>query len=215
MPSTAAALDGRSRLPSLTGLRFLAALCVFLFHTTLANSPIPPNGPVSPFADRRLAADYAFVLGHAGPLGVSFFFVLSGFVLTWSSRPGEPALAFMRRRVVKIYPNHVVMWAVALLLFAWASGGPGAWFPNLLLIHGYFPQPAVNLSVNPPSWTLCCEMLFYLSFPFLIGPLRRIPVRRLWIAQIEAVDMPVDKHAGTNVVGQLATEPHGPGRHLF
>jgi len=115
--------DSGSRLPSLTGLRFLAALSVFLFHSSLASSPIPPNGPVTPFADQGFAHGYAAVLGHAGPLGVSFFFVLSGFVLTWSSRPGEPARAFLRRRVVKIYPNHVVMWAVALLLFAWATAG--------------------------------------------------------------------------------------------
>lgn len=178
--SSDSAPDGRSRLPSLTGLRFLAALCVFLFHTGLANSPIPPNGVVSPFADQRVAADYAFVFGKAGYLGVSFFFVLSGFVLTWSSRPGEAARKFVRRRVVKIYPNHVVVWIVALLLFAHSVGGPGDWFPNLLLIHDYFPQASVNLSVSPPSWTLCSEMLFYLSFPLLIGPLRRIPVRRLW-----------------------------------
>lgn len=180
-PPAAAAPDGRSRLPSLTGLRFLAALCVFFFHTGLANSPIPPNGAISPFADHRVAADYAYVFGKAGYLGVSFFFVLSGFVLTWSSRPGEPARAFLRRRVVKIFPNHIVVWAVALILFARSIGGPGDWIPNLLLIHDYFPQPSVNLSVSPPSWTLCSEMLFYVSFPFLIGPLRRIPVRRLWI----------------------------------
>jgi peptidoglycan/LPS O-acetylase OafA/YrhL len=180
MTSTAPDDGSRSRLPSLTGLRFLASSSVFLFHSSLANSPIPPNGPVTPFADQRFAADYAFVLGYAGPLGVSFFFVLSGFVLTWSSRPGEPARAFLRRRVVKIFPNHVVTWAVALVLFAWATGGPVAWFSNLLLIHDYFPAPVINLSVNPPSWSLCAEMLFYASFPFLIGPLRRIPVRRLW-----------------------------------
>ncbi|HEU5160181.1 MAG TPA: acyltransferase [Streptosporangiaceae bacterium] len=181
MLSTATVPDGGSRLPSLTGLRFLAALSVFLFHTGLPVSPIPSQGGVTPFADKDVAADYAFVLGHAGPLGVSFFFVLSGFVLTWSSRPGESARAWLRRRVVKIYPNHVVIWAVALLLFARAAGGPGDWLANLLLIHSFFPQPSVIFSVNPPSWSLSSEMLFYLSFPFLIGPLRRIPVRRLWI----------------------------------
>jgi peptidoglycan/LPS O-acetylase OafA/YrhL len=180
MSSTATAPDGRSRLPSLTGLRFLAALSVFLFHSSLVGSPIPPHGAINPFGDVGVATAYASALGVAGFLGVSFFFVLSGFVLTWSSRPGEPARSFLRRRVVKIYPNHVVMWGVCLLLFAWAIGGPGDWIPNLLLVQGYSPQPSVNLSVNSPSWTLCAEMLFYLSFPFLIGALRRIPVGRLW-----------------------------------
>lgn len=180
MSSIATATDSRSRLPSLTGMRFLAALSVFLFHSSLAGSPLPPHGAVSPFADQGVATAYASVLEIAGFLGVSFFFVLSGFVLTWASRPGEPARSFLRRRMVKIYPNHVVMWAISLLLFAWATGGPWEWFPNLLMIHGFSPQPSVNFSVNPPSWSLCAELLFYLSFPFLIGALRRIPVRRLW-----------------------------------
>jgi peptidoglycan/LPS O-acetylase OafA/YrhL len=206
MSSIATAPDSRSRLPSLTGLRFLAALSVFLFHSSLASSPIPPNGAVNPFADQGVATAYGSVLGVAGFLGVSFFFVLSGFVLTWASRPGEPVRSFLRRRVVKIYPNHVVMWAISLLLFAWATGGPSVWFPNLLLIHDYFPQLNINLSVNSPSWSLCAEILFYLSFPFLIGALRRIPVRRLWFWAAAMV-------AGTFVV-QLVNQfliPAGTG----
>lgn len=181
MSATAAVPDGGSRLPSLTGLRFIAALSVFVFHTSITASPVPPGAGVNPFADQRFAADYSFVLGYAGPVGVSFFFVLSGFVLTWSSRPGEHPRSFLRRRVVKIFPNHVVLWAVAMLLFAWSTGGPVTWFSNLLLVHDYFPESSINLSVNSLSWSLSSEMLFYLSFPFLIGPLRRIPVRRLWI----------------------------------
>jgi len=139
-------------LPSLTGLRFLAAVGVFLFHTSLL---VSPSGPMNPFADQGVATAYASVFGIAGFAGVSFFFVLSGFVLTWSSRPGEPTRSFLRRRVVKIYPNHVVIWAISLLLFAWASGAPSAILPNLLLIHDYFPQPYLNLSVNNASWSLC------------------------------------------------------------
>lgn len=169
--------DSRSRLPSLTGLRFLAAMSVFLFHTSLLSSP---SGPMNPFADQDVANAYGSVFGIAGFTGVSFFFVLSGFVLTWSNRPGEPVRSFLRRRAVKIYPNHVVMWAISLLLFGWATGSPAAILPNLLLIHDYFPQPFINLSVNTPSWSLCAEILFYLSFPFLIGRLRRIPEKNLW-----------------------------------
>ena len=40
-----------------------------------------------------------------GPLAVSLFFILSGFVLTRFARPGDTARAFWRRRVVKIYPK--------------------------------------------------------------------------------------------------------------
>ncbi|MCQ4079750.1 acyltransferase [Streptomyces sp. RB6PN25] len=170
----------RPPLPSLTGLRFLAALLVFFFHTSLANSPIPPNAPINPFANRSLAAWDELVFSKAGYVGVSFFFVLSGFVLTWASKPNEPATAFLRRRLVKIFPNHLAVWAVAMVLFAGAVTEPSAWLPNLFLIHTFFPQPAINLSVSPPTWSLCSELLFYLSFPLLIRLFHRTAGKRLW-----------------------------------
>lgn len=179
-PSPTPASRALSRLPSLTGLRFLAALAVFCFHITLTNSPIPPNDPINPFADDGLATGTAWLFGKAGYLGVSFFFVLSGFVLTWSAKPGDTRLSFWRRRMLKIFPNHLVMWVLAMVLFAAAITKPAAWILNIFLLHSFVPDAATYVSVNPPSWTLCCELLFYLSFPFLIRPIRRIAANRLW-----------------------------------
>ncbi|QWA22163.1 acyltransferase [Streptomyces sp. JCM17656] len=112
--------------------------------------------------------------------GVSFFFVLSGFVLTWSARPGDTLTGFWRRRVLKIFPNHVVMWALAMVLFAGAMTPVSAWLPNLFMIHSWFPQHDTFISVNPPSWSLCSELLFYLLFPFLLRPVQRIKEGALW-----------------------------------
>ncbi len=170
----------RAQLPSLTGLRFLAALCVFGFHITLSASPIPPNHPINPFADHRLADDLEWLFGKAGYLGVSFFFVLSGFVLTWSYQRTTTATAFWRRRLVKIFPNHVVMWALAMLTFAAAITPTKGWLLNLFLLHSFSPDGSTYVNVNPPSWTLCSELLFYLSFPVFIAGLRRIRAARLW-----------------------------------
>ncbi len=58
----------------------------------------------------------------------SFFFILSGFVLTWSLRPTDTAARFWQRRVARIYPNHAAIWLAALGMgctAAW-SGQPGA-----------------------------------------------------------------------------------------
>ncbi|MEU0737909.1 acyltransferase [Streptomyces sp. NPDC006134] len=172
---------GPARLPSLTGLRFFAALLVFLFHTSLSNSPIPPNDPINPFADAGIAHAYEKAFLNTGYIGVSFFFVLSGFVLTWSARPGQSARAFWRRRMTKIFPNHVVVFTASLVLFAGATiTSVGQWLPNLLLVHTFFPQPEINLSMNPPSWSLGSELLFYLLFPLLIVPVRRLREGALW-----------------------------------
>jgi peptidoglycan/LPS O-acetylase OafA/YrhL len=175
------ARTARVDLPSLTGLRFIAAMMVFFFHITLANSPVPPNGPINPFADRGLANGLEWLFSKSGYVGVSFFFVLSGFVLTWSSRPGELMRAFWRRRALKIFPSHLVMFALAMILFASAITPPSAWLPNIFLLHSLFPQPDIYVSVNPPAWTLCSELLFYLLFPLLIKPIRRIVENRLWL----------------------------------
>jgi len=181
MPGNAASSEtAPSRLPSLTGLRFFAALLVFCFHVTLTNSPIPPNKPINPFADPGIAEASAWLFSKAGYVGVSFFFVLSGFVLTWAARQGEGVLPFWRRRVLKIFPNHLVMWAASMLLFAAAITPWTAWLPNIFLLHSFFPQDYIYVGVNPPSWTLCSELLFYLAFPFLIRPVRRIAANRLW-----------------------------------
>lgn len=177
---TGAAPPSTSKLPSLTGLRFAAALFVFLYHTSLTLGPVPPHGPINPFADSGLNHAYAYVLNKGGYVGVSFFFVLSGFVLSWSARPGEGALAFIRRRLVKIYPTHVATWIIAMILFAAAVTPVASWLPNLLLLHAFSSEPATFTSVNPPSWSLSCELLFYLMFPLLIRPIRRIAESRLW-----------------------------------
>lgn len=171
----------RQGLPSLTGLRFIAAGLVFCFHITLANSPIPPFGPINPVADQHVANTLSWLFGKAGYVGVSFFFVLSGFVLFWSTKPNERARAFWRRRALKIFPNHLVVFGVAMALFAAAITPVRAWLPNIFLLHSFFPQADTYVSVNPPSWTLCCELLFYLLFPLIVVPIRRIANDRLWL----------------------------------
>ncbi|MFD9479553.1 MULTISPECIES: acyltransferase family protein [Streptomyces] len=172
----------RAKLPSLTGLRFFAALSVFFFHSSLTDSPIPPNAPINPFADASIADGFSTAFGKAGYLGVSFFFVLSGFVLAWAAKPGERVTAFLRRRLLKIFPNHLVVFAAAMILFAGSAvTGVADWLPNLFLIHTWWPQPTINLSVNPPSWSLGSELLFYMLFPALIVPIRRLRGRTaLW-----------------------------------
>ncbi|MFJ9349705.1 acyltransferase family protein [Streptomyces sp. NPDC101237] len=159
-------------LPSLTGLRFYAATAVFLYHVT---SP-----QLSPFSGST-AHDAARLFGIAGGLGVSFFFLLSGFILTWSARTTDTPGRFMRRRLVKLFPNHLVTFVVALLVFAGATvTSVRQWLPNLLLVQTWSWDPSVSFSVNAPSWSLGCELLFYLCFPLLLRAVNAISPRRLW-----------------------------------
>jgi peptidoglycan/LPS O-acetylase OafA/YrhL len=163
-----------TRLDSLTGLRFIAACLVFLFHASMSFPPF------TPFADQGVANGFHSLFSKAGWVGVSFFFVLSGFVLTWSARPRDSLAGFYRRRLVKIFPSHVAAWALAMVLFAGATAQVAQWLPNLLLIHSWFPQHSIFISINAPSWSLCSELLFYLLFPVFLRGVRRIRESRLW-----------------------------------
>lgn len=174
---------GPPTLPSLTGLRFLAAVLVFLFHATLADMPACAacEWPMlAPYADPGIAQGLQWLFSKAGWVGVSFFFILSGFVMTWATRPKDSLGGFYRRRLVKIFPNHLVTFALVMALFAAAYTPPATWIPNLFLLHPWFPDMTTFVSVNNPSWSLASELLFYLLFPFLVAPLRRVPDRWLW-----------------------------------
>ncbi|MEW2124219.1 acyltransferase [Streptomyces sp. NPDC007259] len=161
-----------ARLPSLTGMRFLAALLVFAFHTT--------------FQTRFIGGGFGDTLSdcfaNAGFYGVTFFFVLSGFVLTWSARPAEGAPRVWRRRLVKIFPNHLVTFAVAAVLMAAASEvfTTKGVLANLFLVQAWIPEIQVPNTMNAVSWSLSCELFFYLAFPFLLPVLERLTARRLW-----------------------------------
>ncbi|MCX4591820.1 acyltransferase [Streptomyces sp. NBC_01549] len=150
-----------TRLPSLTGLRFPAALLVFLFHTG------QPSPSLRLLQDDKAAMDYFKVTASAGALGVTFFFVLSGFVLTWSAREKDLARDFWRRRFVKIYPNYAITWALAMVLFASVYTPTRIALANLFMVHVWVPKAEFLSSVNTPSWSLACELVFYAAFPLL------------------------------------------------
>src|ERR1700722_19277002 len=116
----------RQRLDSLTSMRFVAALFVAVHHTrnTWAHA-----APVE-------------AIGQVGWLGVSYFFILSGFVLMWGFDPALPKSSFIWKRLVRIYPLHFVCLVASLAAFALFGRSPGGYIgtvpgtiANFLLIH--------------------------------------------------------------------------------
>ena len=174
---SAATHSARDRLPSLTGLRTVAALMVFAFHVYAA----------ALFASPTVTHWMAHVANQGG-VGVTFFFLLSGFLLTWTARGDDTAPKFWRRRVVKIVPNHVVTWVLAFVFLSLTGlsltgsfGGLGLdSLPNLFLISDWFPRAGIFFSMNIPSWSLGCEAFFYLCFPIGLVVLRKVRPQLLW-----------------------------------
>lgn len=115
----------------------------------------------------------------AGATGVSFFFILSGFVLMWSARPGDRAPAFWWRRIARIYPVHLVTAAIALLMSLTLAHQTKPTLhqalANVLLLHSWW-RPWWQ-TLDPVSWSLACEAFFYAVFPLLALWLRRLGAR--------------------------------------
>ncbi|WP_239684080.1 acyltransferase family protein [Leucobacter musarum] len=164
------------RLDALTGLRWWAAFMVFLFHMEVF-APLP--GRISD-------------VFHQGYLGVTFFFVLSGFVLTWSMRPGVSKSTFYWRRFARIWPAHMVALLFAIPVFYTLAPVPegsflkpfdiGLLLLSVLLLQGWSANSAVLFSGNPAAWTLTVEALFYALHPWISKVL--LPLSRrgaLWL----------------------------------
>lgn len=180
-----------TRLPSLTSLRWFAALLVFVQHAIVLLDGTALAGPL-----RRYTS--------LGSIGVCFFFVLSGFVLTWSDR-GVGAREFYRRRVARILPAYWVA-AVIGIAFEVAShnGSLLRGLFTLSLLQSWIPRILEwNYAGNAVGWSLSTEVLFYALFPLLIGPIARmgrrgagallvvsLAVAILWPALVHPVSFP-------------------------
>lgn len=115
-----------------------------------------------------------------GYVGVTFFFVLSGFILTWTHSPSDTARKFWSRRFARIYPVHLLTLVIAVVMLVSGlrdiSGSPSWFVPQLLLVQSWIPRLHLP-QFNAPSWSLSDESFFYLLFPLV---LRRLPTSRLF-----------------------------------
>lgn len=127
-----------------------------------------------------------------GNYGVMFFFVLSGFVLTWSTNAAVSAPTFWWRRFARIYPAHIAALLVAIPVFYSFAPDPADWWVkpvdigilvlSVFLLQGWSRDPVVLFSGNPAAWTLTCEAFFYTLHPAINRLLSRLTLRRTFAA---------------------------------
>jgi peptidoglycan/LPS O-acetylase OafA/YrhL len=154
------------QLPALTGLRFFAALQVVVYHFGLFDRwPLPrPVGQVA----------------GAGFEAVTLFYVLSGFILTYTyMAPGVPRVSgpqMYAARLARVYPVYALALVVAAPGFLYASLLQGATpqaVTTMVLkgvavvscVQAYIPHWA--LAWNAPAWSISVELTFYALFPLL------------------------------------------------
>jgi peptidoglycan/LPS O-acetylase OafA/YrhL len=167
-----------ARLGALTGLRFVAAAGILLFHH---------GGPLVRGAPGWLAR---IVLG--GHVWVSLFFLLSGFVLAWN-HPAPLAQperrAFWAARAARLYPAYLLgfLLSAPFALERWRGEGPSGAAKAViaalfcLLLAQAWVTPIARLW-NPPGWSTSAAAAFYAGFPFLTARLSRASRRGLALA---------------------------------
>jgi peptidoglycan/LPS O-acetylase OafA/YrhL len=146
------------KLPSLDGWRAVSIALVLLAHSTFtAGFPTALN----PLILKYFAA---------GTLGVHFFFVISGFLITWlliqeQAKHGVISLKhFYVRRALRILPVYFFYLLVLGCLTRY-SQAPAAWLSNLTFTTNFFywvPEGTAHF------WSLGVEEQFYLLWPGLL-----------------------------------------------
>ena len=148
------------KLNALTSLRFVAAALIVIHHSR----------GLFGFGEYLL---FPFQLDQ----GVSFFFVLSGFILAYAypNLNGFKNISrFLLSRFARIWPAHVVAFLLLCLLFP----SPFEWYSlrgynpfllagvNLFMVHGWIPIETYFFSFNNVSWSISTEFFFIYVFHF-------------------------------------------------
>ena len=172
----------KKELPALTSIRFIAALLIFVFHIHIR----------WPFD----APKFVVNIISQGAVGMSLFFILSGFILTYNYRAiltHNDYCDYFVRRFARVYPVYFI---AALLSVPWLLSIPKinqnvlpesivyvmqlsfivlsdvsltqAWFPSLF-----------NYWNNGLAWSLSVEAFLYLLFPFLLSLLLGLNRKKL------------------------------------
>lgn len=160
------------RIDQLTFTRFLAAIAIVIFHY---------GATVFPFSHESAN----FIVSQAN-CGVSYFFVLSGFIMivAYGRQEHIDPKEYLRNRFARVYPL-VALSALPYFFIALKSDRVG--FTDVLLnlttLQSWIPGKAT--AGNYPLWSITVEVFFYLCFPLFFNKLyRRFSLASITIAAL-------------------------------
>ena len=164
-----------ARLDALTGLRCFAAVNIVLFHFSNPDW-FDFRGVVRVFSHEvTLRLNFAPIV-NAGYASVSFFILLSGFVLAYNyavrAQAGELERGrFWKARFTRLYPIYLLglILSLGMLKLEYSARTHEMFWTGVvltpLLLQGWIPLLATFW--NTPAWTMSAESFFYVLFPWL------------------------------------------------
>ncbi len=191
----------RHYYPGLDSLRALAAISVLATHTS--------------FWSGQYVNGFFGAMTARFDIGVAFFFVLSGFLLSVpflgaiaQEKPAPSTGRYFWKRGLRIVPLAVIVTVVALtLLTENRQLGIWSWAQALTLstiyVDGVLPAGLTHM------WSLATEVAFYLLLPVFMATLSRLVCRRRWNPlRIMVVVLAL---SAVTVVWLAVIAPHRPG----
>ncbi|MBC7412816.1 MAG: acyltransferase [Bacteroidia bacterium] len=160
------------RIEQLTFTRFVAALSIVVFHY---------GKNIAPF--NHLSISFLFTQAN---VGVSYFFILSGFVMiiAYGNQLVINTLEYYKNRIARIYP---VYFLAIVLVFTFKLFGKSVinvvdLALNIFSLQAWIPGKA--LSFNGVGWSLSVEFLFYALFPFLFNYIYSKKYSFKWLSSV-------------------------------
>lgn len=185
MASNRQSHTGKVYFDNLDGLRFFCFLAVFLFHSFHTDLPTVKQ--------HWLYSFFKFELFGNGFLGVNFFFVLSGFLITYLLIKEKTRNRFIHignfwvRRILRIWPLYFACVIYGFFIFPYTkilAGGTPAETANLWYYVGFISNFDYINKGMPDSpglgvlWSVAIEEQFYLVWPLILSS---FTVKRFWI----------------------------------
>ena len=200
----------------LDSLRFFAALAVFFTHVELIKKFtgfgthwIDPEERITKFTVFQSVMSKEIdplspLIAYSSALGVVFFFVLSGFLITFlllKEKEQNNSIAikkFYLRRALRIWPLYYLIFILGFFVLPYldffAVPGQDNFFQqnfwgNLLLYAFFMPNLAFSIYTTAvpnigQSWSIGVEEQFYLLWPLLIRKSKNVLKSILWITSI-------------------------------
>ena len=157
----------KERVGALDSFRCLAIMAVMLYHYTYRWTP--PEGPVNLYPYRNFFGT-SF---HYGFLGVQFFFMISGFVISYTLEKTRGIASFFKHRFIRLWPPMALCAAITFLVcvlfdnhhFFENAHRPGSFLPSLTFITPSIWESLTGRNwwyISHSYWSLWVEVQFYI-----------------------------------------------------
>lgn len=139
----------RRGLISVQLLRGIAALLVITYHISVKAE------------QKGLAQEHYFSIGSCG---VDLFFIISGFIMCYTTNVNTTCKSFIESRLTRVFPPYWILTTIALIVFIIKPSLVNSSGGNTSILASYFLLPTGDKFLVQNGWTLSYEMVFYFFY---------------------------------------------------